>query len=72
MMENILIPVECVMLLTPDGFYERWQYWTQHTKTYKEAYHKTEEETYKYFKCFKYSEYATFKKVVSVRKNKKS
>jgi len=70
-MSQKTIPEECIMLLSANGFYKRWQFHTTESKNYKEAYFKTEKECYKYFKTYKYKTYNSFINSKNKKRSKK-
>ena len=65
------IPIEILCLLSPNGFEERFHKHCKTTKTYLEAYEKTEQEYSDYFGKTRYASYDSFR-VVMHRKMKQS
>tara|TARA_R100000781_G_scaffold26759_2_gene19856 strand:- start:10822 stop:11016 length:195 start_codon:yes stop_codon:yes gene_type:complete len=48
-------------MLTEKGFDDRYYFYCKKSKTYSEAYKKTEKEFFKYFNINKYSSYDSFR-----------
>jgi hypothetical protein len=65
------LPIEILVLLSPNGFEDRFHKNCKLSKTYMEAYEKTEEEYQEYFGKTRYSSYDSFR-VVMQRKMKQS
>jgi hypothetical protein len=64
--------IEILILLSPDGFEERFYFYAKTEKTYLKAYEKTELEYQNYFGKNKYSNYDSFRVVMQRKiKNKK-
>jgi hypothetical protein len=55
-----MIELKILALLTPNGFDERFWKYAKETKTYVEAYEKTEIEYEKHFGKRKYSDYNSY------------
>ena len=66
-----MIVQEILVLLSPRGFEERFHKYCKETKTYIEAYEKTEKEYTEYFGKTRYASYDSFR-VVMHRKMKQS
>jgi hypothetical protein len=56
-----MIDLKILALLSPNGFDERFWNNCKKTKTYKEAYEKTEKEFQNYFGKRKYSDYNSYR-----------
>ncbi len=69
-MEIKQYPFSILRLLNQDGFFERFYEFTRSEKTYSEAYFRTESEHLHYFGKTKYSNYESFRKVLSRRINR--
>ena len=54
-------PNEILAMLTPEGFDERYHNHCKTSKTYQEAYEKTEREYYDYYQQRKYSSFNSFR-----------
>lgn len=64
------IPIEILVLLSPNGFEERFHQYCKTEKTYHKAYLKTEMEYEEHFGKTRYSSYDSFR-VVMHRKQKR-
>lgn len=65
-------PKNILKLQTFQGFLEHYQKTLRFTRTYKQAYEETEDEHIKYFGKRKYSDYRSFKVMLSKKKLKNS
>tara|TARA_R100000656_G_scaffold81756_1_gene59804 strand:+ start:3251 stop:3463 length:213 start_codon:yes stop_codon:yes gene_type:complete len=69
---KINIPIEVLTLLSPDGFEKKFHFYCSETKTYAEAYEKTEQEYEAAFGKRKYSGYDSFRVVKNKRLKKRN
>tara|TARA_R110000744_G_scaffold217938_1_gene336652 strand:- start:295 stop:501 length:207 start_codon:yes stop_codon:yes gene_type:complete len=65
------IPVEILILLSPNGFEKRFHLYCKTEKTYISAYHKTEIEYEEHFGKTRYSSYDSFRVVMNRKLKKK-